>query len=176
MTRGRPVGHKLQPGSDERRLRLGRENYRRLLARGRSPTRDIERRLAWKRSRGIGTTAEDRPAVSDPKNPSNPVQRRGRSDGLDFTSFFKREVLRLELGTPQWILYAAAAFDSVVEHPQTLVGGGAQVHYTQKSRHASGVRCPIELACRHTPAPSMSGTKPGFVPLIRGRDRQGPAT
>jgi len=53
--------------------------------------------------------------------------------GSDSTSFFKREVLRLEPGTPQWILYAAAAFGSVVEHPQTLIGG-AQVHYTQQSR------------------------------------------
>ena len=31
-------------------------------------------------------------------------------------------------------MYAAAAFDSIVENPQTLVGGGAQVFYTEQPR------------------------------------------
>ncbi len=50
------------------------------------------------------------------------------------TAGFLEGILRSEPGSPQWILYAAAAFDSIVEHPQTLVGGGAQVFYTQQSR------------------------------------------
>ena len=44
---------------------------------------------------------------------------------------------KLRLATPgssEWILYAAAAFDAVVEHPMILVGGGAQVVYTQQPR------------------------------------------
>lgn len=41
----------------------------RLLARGGSPTRNIERRLAWKRSRGIDTTAEEQACGLRPKEP-----------------------------------------------------------------------------------------------------------
>ena len=37
-------------------------------------------------------------------------------------------------GSPEWILYAAAAFDALVEHPQILVGGGAQVVHTRQHR------------------------------------------
>ena len=43
-------------------------------------------------------------------------------------------IFRLKPGSPEWVLYAAAAFDSIVEYPQTLVGGGAQVIYTQQAR------------------------------------------
>ncbi|MDE0131004.1 MAG: hypothetical protein OXM62_06125 [bacterium] len=103
----------------EEALERGRENYERLLARGGSPTRNIERRLAWKRSRGIDTTAEEQACGLRPKETH--LTRSSGGDvpvDSDFTSFFQREVLRSELGTPQWILYAAAAFDSVVEHPR----------------------------------------------------------
>jgi len=50
------------------------------------------------------------------------------------TDGFLEGILRSEPGSPDWILYAAAAFDSIVEYPQTLVGGGAQVFYTQQTR------------------------------------------
>lgn len=38
------------------------------------------------------------------------------------------------VGSPEWILYSAAAFDALVEHPMILVGGGAQVVYTKQPR------------------------------------------
>jgi len=50
------------------------------------------------------------------------------------TDGFLEGILRSEPGSPDWILYAAAAFDSIVERPQILVGGGAQVFYTQQNR------------------------------------------
>ena len=50
------------------------------------------------------------------------------------TAGFLEGTLRSKPGSPQWILYAAAAFDSIVEYPQILVGGGAQLFYTQQSR------------------------------------------
>ena len=50
------------------------------------------------------------------------------------TAGFLEGILRSKPGSPQWILYAAAAFDSIVEYPQILVGGGAQVLHTQQSR------------------------------------------
>ena len=53
----------------EEALERGRENYERLLARGGSRTRNIERRLAWKRSRGIDTTAEEQACGLRPKEP-----------------------------------------------------------------------------------------------------------
>ncbi|MDE0132224.1 MAG: hypothetical protein OXM62_05100 [bacterium] len=39
-----------------------------------------------------------------------------------------------EPGSPEWILYSAAAFDAMVECPLILVGGGAQVVHTQQHR------------------------------------------
>lgn len=50
------------------------------------------------------------------------------------TDGFLEGILRSEPGSIEWILYAAAAFDSIVENPQTLVGGGAQVFYTKQNR------------------------------------------
>ena len=40
-------------------LAEGRENHQRLVDAGGPTTRNIERRLAWKRARGIDTTAEE---------------------------------------------------------------------------------------------------------------------
>ncbi len=53
----------------EEALAMGRENYKRLVAAGGSPVRDIEKRLAWKRSRGIDTTAEEEACGLRPKTP-----------------------------------------------------------------------------------------------------------
>ena len=41
-------------------LARGRKNHQRLIRAGRSPIRDNEQRLAWKRSRGIDTRVEER--------------------------------------------------------------------------------------------------------------------
>ena len=41
-------------------LERGRQNYQRLVEAGGPTTRNIERRLAWKRARGIDTTVEER--------------------------------------------------------------------------------------------------------------------
>ena len=57
----------------EEALVRGRENHKRLVAAGGSPVRNIEKRLAWKRSRGIDTTPKNKPAVSDPKHLSKRV-------------------------------------------------------------------------------------------------------
>jgi len=53
----------------EEALARGRENYKRGIAAGMSPTRNIKRRLAWKRSRGIDTTAEEQACGLRPKTP-----------------------------------------------------------------------------------------------------------
>ena len=53
----------------EEALARARENYKRGIAAGASPTRNIERRLAWKRSRGIDTTAEEEACGLRPKTP-----------------------------------------------------------------------------------------------------------
>lgn len=53
----------------EEALARARENYKRGIAAGASPTRNIERRLAWKRSRGIDTTAEEEACGFRPKTP-----------------------------------------------------------------------------------------------------------
>ena len=50
----------------EELLAEGRENHRRLVDAGRPTTRNIERRLAWKRTRGIDTTVEERLLWSQP--------------------------------------------------------------------------------------------------------------
>ena len=44
----------------EEALERGRRNYQRLVESGLPTTRNIERRLAWKRARGIDTTVEER--------------------------------------------------------------------------------------------------------------------
>jgi len=36
-------------------------------------------------------------------------------------------ILRSKPGSPEWMLYAAAAFDSIVEYPHVLVDGGGGV-------------------------------------------------
>ena len=51
-----------------------------------------------------------------------------------------------EAGSPEWILYSAAAFDAMVEHPMILVGGGAQVVYTQQHRPTD-----VDMVGRITP-------------------------
>ena len=48
-------------------LAEGRENYQRLVEAGGPTTRNIERRLAWKRARGIDTTAEEQFCGLDPR-------------------------------------------------------------------------------------------------------------
>ena len=53
----------------EEALDMGRENRERWLAAGGSATRDIEKRLVWKRSRGIDTTAEEQACGLRPKTP-----------------------------------------------------------------------------------------------------------
>ncbi|MCQ3805405.1 MAG: hypothetical protein KTV45_15150 [Acidimicrobiia bacterium] len=53
----------------EEALARARENYQRGIAAGMSPTRNIEKRLAWKRSRGIDTTAEEQACGLRPKTP-----------------------------------------------------------------------------------------------------------
>ena len=53
----------------EEALARGRKNYKRGIAAGGSPTRNIEKRLAWKRSRGIDTTAEEQACGLRPKTP-----------------------------------------------------------------------------------------------------------
>jgi len=53
----------------EEALSRGRENHKRLVAAGGSPVRNIEKRLAWKRSRGIDTTAEEQACGLRPKTP-----------------------------------------------------------------------------------------------------------
>ena len=45
-----------------------------------------------------------------------------------------RAVRQAKPGFPEWILFSAAAFDVVVEQPQILVGGGAQVVHTEQDR------------------------------------------
>lgn len=47
----------------------GQENHKRLLAAGGSPVRNIDKRLAWKRSRGVDTTAEEEACGLRPKTP-----------------------------------------------------------------------------------------------------------
>jgi len=53
----------------EEALARGRENHKRLVVAGGSPVRDIEERLAWKRSRGIDTTAEEQACGLRSKTP-----------------------------------------------------------------------------------------------------------
>ena len=53
----------------EELLAEGRENHQRLVDAGRPTTRNIERRLAWKRARGIDTTLEER--LLWPQPPAN---------------------------------------------------------------------------------------------------------
>ena len=50
----------------EELLAEGRENHQRLVDAGRPTTRNIGRRLAWKRARGIDTTVEERLLWSQP--------------------------------------------------------------------------------------------------------------
>ena len=50
----------------EELLAEGRENHQRLVDAGRPTTRNIERRLAWKRARGVDTTVEERLLWSQP--------------------------------------------------------------------------------------------------------------
>ena len=50
----------------EELLAEGRENHQRLVDAGQPTTRNIERRLAWKRARGIDTTVEERLLWSQP--------------------------------------------------------------------------------------------------------------
>ena len=38
------------------------------------------------------------------------------------------------VGSPEWILYSAAAFDALVDHPMILFGGGAQAVHTEQGR------------------------------------------
>ena len=60
-------------------------------------------------------------------------------------------------GSPEWILYTAAAFDAIVEHPMILVGGGAQVIYTQQPRPTD-----VDLVGQITPNDLQALADAGF--------------
>ena len=61
-------------------------------------------------------------------------------------------------GSPDWVLFGAAAFDAVVEYPQVLVGGGAQVVHTVKTRPTD-----IDLVGIITPRDVEVLAETGFV-------------
>ena len=60
-------------------------------------------------------------------------------------------------GSPEWILYSAAAFDALVEHPMILVGGGAQVVHTEQSRPTD-----VDMVGRITPRDLQVLEEAGF--------------
>ena len=58
-----------------------REGKQRLIAAGLSTARNIERRLAWKRSRGIDSTVEERLCGLESRLPLGGLLVQGRSAG-----------------------------------------------------------------------------------------------
>lgn len=60
-------------------------------------------------------------------------------------------------GSPEWVLFAAAAFDALVEHPQILVGGAAQVVHTRQQRPTD-----IDLVGSITPRDVEALAEAGF--------------